>query len=358
MGAIAGRFPGLVVSFLLQKVMWLREMHGSPANSKELNNAGGCTYNSEAILEWDAFMVFADTGIAELALSLETKYKAANPVVMNASVALLLSAIEAGHIVVPAELVAIADNVLGMCTVEFGAGGGAGVAGVHDPIILLQILRCLKCLTPLLRLAPTKLIEAYTTLFSQMNFGEGLGAENFAYGLQGLSIFSENAVQVRKMAGTCIATISAYCSDTLVATSMMDQLYSHALKALPTLTDNSQRTSMLETLVALSEKIEDLTQRKSMYIQLLGETVSTLNSSAAQQLFANGDSILCALEYEQGRETFDACIHSLSTMVSVCRRVGFPKLPLEVWSQGMPFTLANLESVFPFTKIWEVMTCS
>ena len=54
----------------------------------------------------------------------------------------------------------------------------------------------------------------------------------------------------------------------------------------------------------------------------------------------------------QGRVFFDEYIEALSTFVSVCRRVGFPKLPVEVWTQAIGFTLEGLSGMFPFAEIW------
>jgi hypothetical protein len=56
---------------------------------------------------------------------------------------------------------------------------------------------------------------------------------------------------------------------------------------------------MLETLVAMSERIEDVGRRKEMYFQLLGGVIGTLTSSSAQQLFADSNSLLVSLEQPQ-----------------------------------------------------------
>jgi hypothetical protein len=61
---------------------------------------------------------------------------------------------------------------------------------------------------------------------------------------------------------------------------------------------------------------------------------------------------ICKLHWMQGRVFFDEYIEALSTFVSVCRRVGLPKLPVEVWTQGVGFTLEDLSGMFPFAEIW------
>ena len=252
-------------------------------------------------------------------------------------------ALQQGTFTLPVDLPTIADMVIVLC------GNAAPPQDKSiDPLILLQLLRALKAMTPLLALDPGNLIKAFTALFSRMNFGEG---DNLSHALHPLYI--ENASQVRKMAGTVIANLSAGCSDTLVATNLMDQLYDHAMKALLALSNQVQRTSMLETLVALSEKIEDINRRREMYIQLLGETVAAITSPTVTQLFADAKTLISSLEHEEGRKAFDECINALTTFVSVCRRVGFPKLPPEIWTQGLSFSLTDLDGVFPFTKAWE-----
>ena len=358
--AIGTRYPQALLSYLCQKLVWLKDRHISPANSEALNDQGDCTYNSTAILEWDAYILYLDSGLTAVVQALETKHNADYPTISStgsngssssSSSVVLLNALQQGTFSLPPDLPSIADMLITLCN-DTGVIGGRPMS---DPLILLQLLRALKAMTPLLALDPNNLIKAFTTLFTRMNFGEENISDQSVAAHTTHPLYIENASQVRKMAGTVIANLSADCSDTLVATNLMDQLYDHAMKALLALTNPVQQTSMLETLVALSEKIEDIDRRREMYIQLLGETVQAIYSSDTVLLFQDAKTLLSCLEHEDGRKTFDRCINALSTFVSVSRRVGIPKLPSEVWTQGLPFSSTDLDGVFPFTKAWEIV---
>jgi hypothetical protein len=102
---------------------------------------------------------------------------------------------------------------------------------VQDPVVLLQLLRCIKGLAPLLRLAPGSLIQTYQCLFQHMGYGDDVTASQFT-SEKSWGVFSENANQVKKMAATVIAHMSTHTSETLLATNMMDQFCSSTMAAL------------------------------------------------------------------------------------------------------------------------------
>lgn len=340
-GIFGSKFPIQCITFLGQKLLSVKAQHSAPATSDRLNAYGGCSYSSSSILEWDTMVVLLDAGIKAIVDSFvenaQTQGNASEPAVVGAILAQQLS--------LPAGLSDITEIILSLA--------GNTESSISDAIILLQVIRSLKSMTPFLKLSPTQLIQVFVTLFEKMNYGDSITPSHFAQSGSSVAfaVFQENAGQVRKMAGTVIAHLSALCAETLVATNSVEQLCTHALGVLSVVTDSTQKTSMLEALIALSEKIPDAARKREMYFQLLGEIVGTLTSANTLSLFSSPSSFIMALETAEGRIAFDRCVEALSTVVSVSRRVGFPKLPKEIWTNGVTFSLADVVSIFPYAEV-------
>jgi hypothetical protein len=366
---IASKYSQVFLNFTGQKLLTLKNCHSSAGNSKFVNEAGGCTYNSAAIVEWDAFFIFLDSGIINVVNSFEQIHINQDSEIKNQSI--LLSQTVNGKLTLPREALEITNILLNMT--------GLDQISVEDPMILLQLLRCIRCLAAVFKYSPSLLVQAFSVLFKQMNFGifnnqlqyfnqinnlrqsagnsvitaDFMNKVNVTSENSPLSIYLEDSLQVRKMTGTIIAHMSTYCSDTLIATNLFDQLFSSSLEFLSKASNVTQRTNMLETLVSLTEKIPDLNKQREIYFQLFDGIVSTLNSSNSHEIFSSPSSLLSALENPESCKHLDECIEAFSSFVSISRRVRFPKLPGEIWTLNSPFSFNQMCTIFPFAYIWD-----
>jgi hypothetical protein len=100
--------------------------------------------------------------------------------------------------------------------------------------------------------------------------------------------FLNNVEQVKKQSGAVIAHLSVVCSDLIVDSGMIEQLFNTAQNTISSsaLLPN-QKTSMLETMVSLCDKIEDVTQKNNMYFSILNDCIAVLTSTDAQNVFSS-----------------------------------------------------------------------
>lgn len=114
-----------------------------------------------------------------------------------------------------------------------------------------------------------------------------------------------------------------------------------------------EKASMRESVVALSESVADSGERSKLLMLALREMVESWNQCSS--VFVSPQCLLQCSYNNGAGGGLAATITLLNCILTVSKKVTAPKLPDEVWSQGMGFTMDELIQVFPFAPMWQAV---
>mmetsp|Transcript_14022 Transcript_14022/g.20972 ORF Transcript_14022/g.20972 Transcript_14022/m.20972 type:complete len:1286 (+) Transcript_14022:53-3910(+) len=242
-------------------------------------------------------------------------------------------------------LVTTADMVLNWCP--------------SDGSLLLNCVRAIQNLNPILKHSTDLLGRAYGRLFDSMNFS-GLSYGDTAPASRAGGVETENltdiALQVRRRAGSAISVISFECSDIIISSGMLGTLCTTVQSMMQTgRLIPSQYSSMLEALVSVSEKIPDMAERQQLLYDILGDTISSLQSDTVNSIFSSSKNLLDACPdfvSQRAESLFGKAVSALSTVINISRRSPYVTLPNEVWVRGDCYSLDDLSRLTPFCAVW------
>eukprot|EP01041_Mallomonas_annulata_P005585 gene5585-11257_t len=144
---------------------------------------------------------------------------------------------------------------------------------------------------------------------------------------------SGSTQKVKAKSASVVAHIASTCADAIIALGLLDQLCSTVQGAivsgelLP-----QQKTSMIQTLIAICAKIPNITQQTTMLTSVLSDMVSVWTSSSSQYIFSSPESLLVACLNKD--PVLDVMLDSLHTFLASCKKVQIPILPDEMWTSS------------------------
>jgi hypothetical protein len=119
----------------------------------------------------------------------------------------------------------------------------------------------------------------------------------------------------------------------------------------PTLTAH-EKASLRESIVALSEAVQEPAQRTNLLSVALGEAVGNWKACVAGGLFSSPQSLLETSFNGGAGSGLAQTTTLLNSLLTASKRVAPPRLPDEVWTQGLAFSLEELNTVLPFLPVW------
>lgn len=199
--------------------------------------------------------------------------------------------------------------------------------------------------------------SVFSLLFSHMSY-DGMGYSD------GTNIISnENmsgAWHVRKKAASMIAILSSKCSDIIIRGGMISLFYSAAQTEINKDTiSNAQYTCMIEALVVICERMEDLDLKRSYMNDVLSATITWLLSADVQVMCSSPSSLLefCYLAAERkfhniiDDSIFSKTLHCFNMLSSCCKHITPMGPTKKVWIGGSNYALNDLERHCPFAGI-------
>jgi hypothetical protein len=315
---ITDKFPTIAAQFITEQVVVV--INSSTDMAAQSQSLGTSPADSLVIRQWETVLVVFGNVCAKLSAS---DHSNSNSNEMSAAWASVTHAIEA----------IIQWNVR-ECN--------------PDPslcsLLSCQIIKSIVDSAPILRKSSIHLQAALTTL-----------TNIFTSWPQGDTFY----IKRMHAASAAIAQLSDLCIDEIfqnieMATSLVKQLI--AWVSSPEVSSDDA-CSFREALVVLSEKFPESGGRSNILQAALGTLVEDLNTHSTQ-MFSNPQTLLETIYAEattnpRTQNTLASLNHSLGSIMLASKRISPPMFPLDVWTHGNTVTSSDLETLLPFTVVWQ-----
>ena len=324
---LAGRFPLLLLRLGLERLETLLSFH-TVANDYLSNKNEISSSSNES--NYNICVFFIDAGVATTTSSAYILWELFS---------FFSSMLGKGVILSTEEMQESLHELVGACL------QGGRVEGMSDVLLIGERLNSIEHLAPLVKSKPLlqSIFQHYLTIIVESNSS------------------GPSSILLSAKAAGCLSNIARHCGAQLDECQLIVWCCRETQSALTIHMSSSSAltTHLMEVLLILSARLRDTNLQMEVLLGTMRAQIQYLTNPSTLAVFASSDILLHTCSQQSPTHADYILIqevrNSLSSVLSIAKKVHLPELPMKVWAESSVYSQADLTKWLTFTVVWDAL---